>query len=36
VLVLDRQGVVHYHQLVKEVSSEPNYGTVLSAVKELL
>ncbi len=36
VLVLDRQGVVRYQQLVKEVSSEPNYETVISAVKELL
>jgi thioredoxin-dependent peroxiredoxin len=36
VLVLDRQGVVRYHQLVEEVSTEPNYETVISAVKEVL
>jgi thiol peroxidase len=36
VIVLDRQGVVRYQQLVKEVSSEPNYDTVISAVKEVL
>lgn len=36
VLVVDREGVVRYTQLVKEVGDEPNYETVLSAVKELL
>ena len=35
VLVLDRQGVVRYCQLVKEVSEEPDYDAVLKAVKAL-
>jgi thiol peroxidase len=35
VLVLDRQGVVRYSQLVKEVSEEPDYEAALAAVKEL-
>jgi thiol peroxidase len=33
--VLDRQGVVRYSQLVKEVSEEPDYEAALAAVKEL-
>ncbi len=36
VLVMDRDGIVRYYQLVKEVGEEPNYDTVLSAVKELV
>lgn len=36
VIVLDRQGMVRYFQLVEEVSKEPNYDTVLAAVKELV
>ena len=36
VMVADREGVVRYYQLVKEVGEEPNYDTVLSAVKELV
>ncbi|WP_054029961.1 thiol peroxidase [Desulfatitalea tepidiphila] len=36
VLVVDREGVVRYYQLVKEVGEEPNYDTALSAVKELV
>jgi thiol peroxidase len=36
VLVVDREGVVRYYQLVKEVGEEPDYDTVLSAVKELV
>lgn len=36
VLVVDREGVVRYTQLVKEVGEEPNYDTVLSAIKELV
>ena len=35
VLVLDREGVVRYYQLVKEVSEEPDYAAALGAVKEL-
>lgn len=35
VLVLDREGVIRYYQLVKEVSEEPDYEAALGAVKEL-
>jgi thiol peroxidase len=35
VTVLDREGVVRYYQLVKEVSEEPDYEAALAAVKEL-
>lgn len=35
VMVLDREGVVRYYQLVKEVSEEPDYDAALEAVKEL-
>ncbi len=35
VLVFDRQGVVRYIQLVKELSQEPDYEAVLKAVKKL-
>jgi thiol peroxidase len=36
VLVVDREGIVRYDQLVEETTNEPNYDTVLSAVKELI
>lgn len=36
VFVIDREGVVHYIQVVKEVSSEPEYEGVLAAIKEVL
>jgi thiol peroxidase len=36
VMVLDREGVVRYYQLVKEVSEEPDYAAALGAVKELV
>jgi thiol peroxidase len=35
VLVIDREGVLRYCQLVKEVSEEPDYDAVLEAVKAL-
>ena len=35
VLVIDPNGVIRYFQLVKEVSEEPDYDGVLTAVKEL-
>jgi len=35
VFVIDRSGIVRLVQLVKEVTQEPDYGAVLSAVKEL-
>ncbi len=35
VMVLDREGVVRYHQLVKEVSEEPDYDAALEAVRSL-
>jgi thioredoxin-dependent peroxiredoxin len=36
VLVLDKQGVVRYVQLVKEIKTEPDYDQVLEAAKGLL
>jgi thiol peroxidase len=36
VFVVDRNGVVRYTQLVKEVSEEPDYAPVLDAVKKLM
>lgn len=35
VFVLDKQGIVRYVELVKEVASEPNYDAALTAAKEL-
>ena len=35
VLVLDREGVIRYYQLVEEVSQEPDYEAALRAVREL-
>ncbi|MGD9009996.1 MAG: thiol peroxidase [Desulfobacteraceae bacterium] len=35
VTVLDREGVVRYYQLVKEVGDEPDYGAALAAIEEL-
>jgi len=35
VFVVDRQGVVRYIQLVKDVGTEPDYAPVLQVVKEL-
>jgi thiol peroxidase len=36
VFVLDREGVLRYIQLVKEVAEEPDYDAVLEAVKGLM
>jgi thiol peroxidase len=36
VFVVDRQGVVRYIQLVKEIGEEPDYGAVLEAARALL
>ena len=36
VFVVDREGVVRYHELVKEIASEPDYTAVLAAVKDCL
>lgn len=36
VFVLDKQGVIRYVELVKEVASEPNYDAALQAAKELM
>lgn len=35
VFVVDREGVVRYVQLVREISSEPDYAAVLKAVQEV-
>jgi len=36
VFVVDREGVVRYVQLVKEVADEPNYDEVIDAVNSVL
>jgi thiol peroxidase len=36
VFVVDREGRVHYIQLVKELTEEPDYDAVLGAVRKLL
>ncbi len=36
VFVLDQQGIIRYLQLVKEIVEEPDYESVLSAVRELV
>jgi len=36
VFVSDKQGVIRYVELVKELGSEPNYEAALKAAKELL
>ena len=36
VLVIDREGVIRYVQLVREVGQEPDYQPVLDAVKKLV
>lgn len=36
VFVVDKDGVLRYTQLVKEITEEPNYEQVLNAVKGLL
>ena len=36
VTVVDREGVVRYHQLVKEVAAEPDYTAALEAAKGLV
>jgi thiol peroxidase len=36
VFVLDKQGMIRYVELVKEVASEPNYDAALAAAKKLL
>lgn len=35
VFVVDREGIVRHRELVREVTSEPNYSAVLEAVREL-
>jgi thiol peroxidase len=36
VFVVDREGMVRYVQLVREVAQEPDYEAILAAVKELV
>jgi len=36
VFVVDRGGVVRYHQLVKEIADEPDYEAALGAIRPLL
>ena len=35
VFIIDREGVIRYIQLVKELTQEPDYDAVLSALKEM-
>lgn len=35
VFVIDRAGIVQYRQIVREITSEPNYGDVLKAIAEV-
>lgn len=36
IFVVDKQGVVRFTELVKEISEEPNYGAVLDAARKLV
>jgi thiol peroxidase len=36
VIVVDRQGVIRYIQLVKELTQEPDYAAALEAVRKIL
>ena len=36
VFVVDKEGVIRYVQLVKEIAEEPDYDAVIAAAKELL
>ena len=36
VFVVDKEGTIRYVELVKEIASEPDYDSVLKAVKELV
>jgi len=36
VFVVDKEGTIRYRELVKEIASEPDYDSVLTAVKELV
>jgi thiol peroxidase len=35
IFVVDREGIIRYVQLIKEVTQEPNYQAVLDALKKL-
>ena len=36
VFVVDKEGTIRYMELVKEIASEPDYDSVLTALKELV
>lgn len=36
VFVVDREGIIQYIQIVRELSDEADYGAVIEAVKNLL
>jgi thiol peroxidase len=36
VFVVDREGILRYSQIVKEIADEPGYEAVLSAVKDIV
>lgn len=35
IFILDKEGIVRYTQIVKEITSEPNYEEVLNEIKKL-
>ena len=35
VMVIDKEGIIRYYQLVKEIGNEPDYEAVLAAVKKI-
>ena len=35
IFLVDTKGVVHYKQLVKEITTEPNYEEALNALKKI-
>lgn len=36
VFIIDKSGTIRYQQLVPEISSEPDYGDVLAALKKIM
>ena len=36
VFVLDREGIIRYIQIVKDITNEPDYNAVIEAVKKLI
>lgn len=36
IFIIDREGIVRYVQLVKEITKEPDYDSVLRAIREIM